>query len=124
MADVSRDRANVPATAHPVSDTIGASQRCAARRGQGPGSSETPDARPGVIPRATYRLQFAKDFGFAQAAELAPYLAELGISHVYASPYLRARAGSTHGYDIVCHTELNPELGTEHYFYRLVAAFR
>jgi (1->4)-alpha-D-glucan 1-alpha-D-glucosylmutase len=83
-------------------------------------STETP--KP--VPRATYRLQFTKDFGFDQAAELAPYLAKLGISHVYASPYLRARPGSTHGYDIVSHTELNPELGTPGAFNRMVAAFR
>jgi Alpha amylase, catalytic domain len=76
------------------------------------------------VPRATYRLQFTKDFGFAQAADLAGYLAELGISHVYASPYLRARPGSTHGYDIVSHTELNPELGTPESFDRMAAAFK
>jgi (1->4)-alpha-D-glucan 1-alpha-D-glucosylmutase len=76
------------------------------------------------IPRATYRLQFNKDFGFDQAAELAPYLSKLGISHIYASPYLRARPGSTHGYDIVSHTELNPELGTSEAFLRMVAAFK
>ncbi len=76
------------------------------------------------IPRATYRLQFNKDFGFDQAAKLAPYLSKLGISHVYASPYLRARPGSTHGYDIVSHTELNPELGTMDAFTRMVEAFK
>jgi len=83
---------------------------------------ETLDAR--IKPRATYRLQFNKDFGFADAAALAPYLAKLGISHVYASPYLRARPGSTHGYDIVSHTELNPEIGTQESFDRMVAAFK
>ena len=54
-----------------------------------------------MVPRATYRLQFHEGFRFADAARLAPYLARLGISHVYASPYLKARPGSTHGYDIV-----------------------
>jgi len=77
-----------------------------------------------AIPRATYRLQFNKDFGFAQAAALAPYLARLGISHVYASPYLRARPGSTHGYDIVSHTELNPELGTPEDYAHMTGAFK
>ncbi|MCU1327309.1 MAG: malto-oligosyltrehalose synthase, partial [Bryobacterales bacterium] len=77
-----------------------------------------------MIPRATYRLQFHKDFGFAQAAEIAPYLAGLGVSHVYASPWLKARAGSTHGYDIVDHHALNPELGSEDDFRRMVSAFR
>ncbi len=62
--------------------------------------------------RATYRLQFHRDFGFAAAAEIVPYLGDLGISHVYASPILLARAGSTHGYDIVDHNRLNPELGS------------
>lgn len=75
------------------------------------------------VPRATYRLQFRKEFGFDDAAELAPYLAALGISHVYASPYLKARPGSTHGYDIVDHNALNPELGTPEAFQRMVAAF-
>jgi (1->4)-alpha-D-glucan 1-alpha-D-glucosylmutase len=76
------------------------------------------------IPRATYRLQFHKGFGFRDAAALAPYLARLGISHVYASPYLKARPGSTHGYDIVDHGQLNPELGDKTAFRDMVAAFR
>ena len=62
---------------------------------------------------ATYRLQFHKDFRFADARALVPYLATLGISHVYCSPILRARAGSTHGYDVADPTVLNPELGTD-----------
>lgn len=74
--------------------------------------------------RATYRLQFHAGFGFRDAAALAPYLASLGISHVYASPYLAARPGSTHGYDIVDHARLNPELGAEAEFRDMVAAFR
>lgn len=76
------------------------------------------------IPRATYRLQLNASFGFADAAALAPYLATLGISHVYCSSYLKARPGSTHGYDIVDHNTLNPELGTEADFQKMVAAFR
>ena len=75
-----------------------------------------------VIPRATYRLQFNKDFGFDRAAAIAPYLARLGISHLYASPWLKARPGSTHGYDIVDHHALNPELGDQAAFHRMVAA--
>jgi (1->4)-alpha-D-glucan 1-alpha-D-glucosylmutase len=62
---------------------------------------------------ATYRLQLTKDFGFAQAAAVAPYLKQLGITHVYVSPFTRARSGSTHGYDVVDHTAFNPELGGE-----------
>jgi (1->4)-alpha-D-glucan 1-alpha-D-glucosylmutase len=65
------------------------------------------------IPLATYRLQFSRNFTFAQAADLVPYLSSLGISHVYASPYLMARPGSTHGYDIIDHSRLNPEVGTD-----------
>ena len=75
-------------------------------------------------PRATYRLQFNASFGFDDAAALAPYLARLGVSHVYASPYLKARPGSTHGYDIVDHGALNPELGDAAAFDRMNAAFR
>ena len=76
------------------------------------------------IPRATYRLQFNKDFGFSQAARLAPYLAKLGVSHLYASPYLKARPDSTHGYDIVDHNALNSELGTEKDFQAMHAALK
>ncbi len=65
-----------------------------------------------MTPRATYRLQFHAGFRFTDATALVPYLASLGVSHVYASPYLKARAGSTHGYDIVDHASLNPEVGT------------
>src|SRR5260370_3622746 len=75
------------------------------------------------IPRGTYRLKFHKGFGFRDAAALAPYLARLGISHVYASPYLKARPGSTHGYDIVDHGQLNAELGDESAFGDMVTAF-
>lgn len=77
-----------------------------------------------MTPRATYRLQLHKDFGFTQAAALAPYLAQLGISHVYCSPYLKARPGSTHSYDIVDHSMLNPELGSDADFAAMSAAFR
>ena len=75
-------------------------------------------------PRATYRLQLTKDFGFAAAARLVPYLAALGVSHLYASPYLKARPGSTHGYDIVDHNALNPELGSEDDFRAMVDALK
>ncbi|TXH37620.1 MAG: malto-oligosyltrehalose synthase [Rhodospirillaceae bacterium] len=64
-----------------------------------------------ATPTATYRLQLNKDMTFAQAAELLPYLRALGISHVYASPYLKARPNSPHGYDITDHNSLNPEIG-------------
>jgi (1->4)-alpha-D-glucan 1-alpha-D-glucosylmutase len=63
-------------------------------------------------PASTYRLQFHAGFTFSDAAALVPYLHDLGISHVYTSPYLRARSGSTHGYDISDPNLLNPELGS------------
>ena len=73
---------------------------------------------------ATARLQFHKGFTLDDGANLVPYLAKLGISHLYASPIFRARAGSTHGYDIVDHTEINPELGGMEALRRMVAALR
>jgi (1->4)-alpha-D-glucan 1-alpha-D-glucosylmutase len=76
------------------------------------------------IPLATYRLQLTKDFGFDDAAALVPYLKELGITHLYTSPFLKARPGSTHGYDIVDHDRLNPELGGDEGFARLSAALK
>ncbi|MXQ10066.1 malto-oligosyltrehalose synthase [Microvirga makkahensis] len=70
-------------------------------------------------PRATYRLQFHKDFTFDDAVKIVPYLARLGISHVYSSPIHMASPGSTHGYDIADHSTINPELGGEEGFRRL-----
>ena len=67
----------------------------------------------GRTPCATYRWQFHKGFGFRDAARHISYLADLGISHCYASPYLKAHAGSNHGYDIVDHAHVNPEVGTK-----------
>ena len=69
---------------------------------------------------ATYRLQFHKGFTFKDATELVPYLAELGISHVYSSPYFKARPGSEHGYDVVDHNAFNPDVGSEADFDALV----
>jgi (1->4)-alpha-D-glucan 1-alpha-D-glucosylmutase len=77
---------------------------------------------PPSIPIATYRLQLTSDFGFNDAAELVPYLKAVGISHLYSSPFLKARAGSTHGYDVVEHNSLNPELGGDEAFQRLCDA--
>ncbi|WP_347986434.1 malto-oligosyltrehalose synthase [Methylomonas sp. AM2-LC] len=68
------------------------------------------------IPLCTYRLQFNSDFTFNQACEIVDYLSALGISHLYASPYLKARPGSRHGYDIIDHNALNPEIGTDQDF--------
>ncbi len=74
--------------------------------------------------RATYRLQFNRDFTFRDAQTLIPYLAALGVSHVYASPITEARPGSTHGYDIINHNCLNPEIGGEANFAAFTEALR
>ncbi|HEY8459725.1 MAG TPA: alpha-amylase family glycosyl hydrolase, partial [Blastocatellia bacterium] len=68
------------------------------------------------IPAATYRLQFNSRFNFKQAACLVDYLHDLGISDCYASPLCAARQGSSHGYDVVDHSKLNPEIGSEEEF--------
>jgi (1->4)-alpha-D-glucan 1-alpha-D-glucosylmutase len=73
---------------------------------------------PSAIPIATYRLQLTANFDFDAAAAVVPYLKALGISHVYASPFTKARKGSTHGYDVVNHTVINPELGGDAGFER------
>jgi (1->4)-alpha-D-glucan 1-alpha-D-glucosylmutase len=80
-------------------------------------STSTPD-RP---LRATYRLQLTPAFGFAAAAALVPYLADLGVSHLYLSPCLQARAGSTHGYDVTDPSALSADLGGEAAFADLAA---
>ncbi len=82
-------------------------------------SSSTAQPR---IPSATYRVQMHKGFTFAQAREIVPYLHALGISDLYTSPFFQASPGSTHGYDIVDHNHLNPEIGTEADFDAMVAA--
>ncbi len=76
------------------------------------------------IPRATYRIQFHSEFKFEAAKNIIAYLSELGVSDLYASPIFKARAGSTHGYDVVDPTELNPELGTSEDFESLVSEIR
>ena len=80
--------------------------------------------REAAIPRATYRIQLNSGFTFKDATAIVPYLAQLGISHVYCSPYFRARAGSTHGYDVVDHNSFNPEIGDRDDFERFVAELR
>lgn len=88
-------------------------------------SSEDDPARPAArIPRATYRLQLNHDFPFSAATRVIAYLARLGISHVYVSPILKARPGSLHGYDVIDHSCLNPELGTREEFDELVRTLR
>ena len=76
------------------------------------------------IPISTYRLQFNRDFRFTDALRLVDYLHELGITDLYASPILKARPGSTHGYDVTDPTRLNPELGTLEEFEELCRALQ
>lgn len=94
------------------------------RGGPSPAGPPATGAVVARIPRATYRLQLHGDFDFAAATALVPYLARLGVSHVYCSPYLRARPGSRHGYDIIDHGSLNPEIGDANDFGRFVAALK
>ena len=75
-------------------------------------------------PLATYRLQFHAGFRFSDALQLVDYFSALGISHLYSSPIFKARAGSTHGYDITDHNKLNPELGTDEEFRALTDALK
>lgn len=74
------------------------------------------------LPRATYRFQFNQHFRLADALALVPYLHELGVSHIYASPLFAAAPHSTHGYDVCDFTQLNPEIGTETDLEKLVNA--
>ncbi|MBA3771931.1 MAG: malto-oligosyltrehalose synthase [Ramlibacter sp.] len=99
----------------------------AERSGPAPVDEAAPALAPlssASVPVATYRVQFHKDCDFDHVAGAVPYLHALGISHLYSSPYLRARPGSTHGYDIVDHNALNPEVGDEAAHRRLCDALR
>lgn len=77
-----------------------------------------------IEPTATYRIQLNSDFDFNAAAEIVPYLARLGISHLYCSPYLQAAPKSTHGYDIVDYHRISDELGGAAGHEKLCAALR
>ncbi|MBV8857291.1 MAG: malto-oligosyltrehalose synthase, partial [Acidobacteria bacterium] len=76
------------------------------------------------IPVSTYRLQFNREFTFGEARALADYFRELGVTDYYSSPVLKARPGSAHGYDIVDHTQVNPESGGEEQLAELLRALR
>src|SRR5688572_577498 len=75
-------------------------------------------------PLSTYRLQFNADFTFDKAAGIVDYLHALGVSHCYASSYLKAVPGSTHGYDVADPTRLNPEVGDEESYRRWIGRLR
>src|SRR5580698_11038331 len=97
--------------------------RRAARRHTAGAAVAAPEPGP-AIPRATYRVQLNGGFTFHDATATVPYLAALGISHVYCSPYFRAHSGSMHGYDVVDHNSFNPEIGERADFERFVAKLR
>jgi (1->4)-alpha-D-glucan 1-alpha-D-glucosylmutase len=97
--------------------------RHAARRRTAGAALAAPEPGP-AIPRATYRVQLNGSFTFHDATAIVPYLAALGISHVYCSPYFRAHSGSMHGYDVVDHNSFNPEIGGRTDFERFVAELR
>src|SRR3954463_11815220 len=99
-----------------------ASWATTSRHGRCSGASDR--KMPPAIPIGTYRLQLSADFDFDAAASVVPYLRALGITHLYASPFMRARKGSTHGYDVTTHAQFNPELGGGAGFERLSAALR
>ncbi len=91
-------------------------------RGSGAASASAGRQRALVIPGATYRLQLSGAFTFRDVQRLVPYLARLGISHCYLSPFLKARPGSSHGYDVIDHRALNPEIGSRDDLDALAAA--
>ena len=76
------------------------------------------------VPNSTYRIQFNAEFTFHDARRIAGYLAELGISDIYSSPILKARKGSSHGYDVVDASQINPELGSDEDFNSLYEELR
>ncbi len=76
------------------------------------------------IPGCTYRLQLNKNFNFRDATALVDYLDALGVTDIYASPFLVARPGSTHGYDVIDHARLNPDIGTDGDLDALAAALK
>jgi (1->4)-alpha-D-glucan 1-alpha-D-glucosylmutase len=82
------------------------------------------ETQPVYTPSATYRLQFNKSFTFQDAAALVDYLDELGITDIYASPFLMARPGSLHGYDVTDQSRLNPEIGDQDSFLKLSETLR
>jgi (1->4)-alpha-D-glucan 1-alpha-D-glucosylmutase len=96
-----------------VSETMHGKASSVAREARAPARNAVTDT-----PVSTYRLQFGAKFRLADAIALVPYLANLGITHVYASPLLKARPGSEHGYDITDFNALNPEIGNWDEFVR------
>ncbi len=88
-------------------------------------NADVPEPGPGPrVPGATYRLQLGPHMTLRRVAELVPYLDALGVTDLYVSPMLAARPGSTHGYDVVDHSRINPEIGDEEALADLAAGLR
>ncbi len=123
-------RRKLPATLEELAEDprlVGVVERLRRLRHDGRVPVAQPDSgrrRPPEVPVATYRLQLGDRLGFADVEALLPYLDRLGISHVYLSPCLKSRSGSSHGYDIIDHTAFDPTIGTAEEYDRLVAALR
>ncbi|WP_313070298.1 malto-oligosyltrehalose synthase [Melaminivora sp.] len=98
---------------HPTFAAVTGAMRRERARPAAPAVQALPPLETADIPRATYRVQFHAGNTFAQVAAALPYLDALGVSHLYSSPYLKAAPGSTHGYDVVDPSALNPEVGSE-----------
>jgi (1->4)-alpha-D-glucan 1-alpha-D-glucosylmutase len=64
-----------------------------------------------MVPRATYRLQFSPEFTFRHTIDIIDYLNDLGVSDIYASPILKSRSGSTHGYDVIDPAQIDEQIG-------------
>ena len=136
LRDSGRDGAGWGWGPHPGEEAgVGAPAGLKGRDGAGWGWGPHPGEEAGVgapaglkgresppPPLSTYRLQLSPGFGFDEAAEVAPYLADLGVSHVYLSPCLQASPGSRHGYDVVDHHQVSTDLGGEEGYARLCAA--
>src|SRR5262249_61512952 len=117
-----------PATCLPPGQARGSAQgsspvRARRRRGLVTARRGQPSAVPVPLPQSTYRLQLQPGFGFADAAQIAGYLASLGVTHAYLSPILQAMPGSAHGYDVVDHSRLSARLGGEGGVRDMVASF-
>ncbi|RZK67309.1 MAG: 4-alpha-glucanotransferase, partial [Pedobacter sp.] len=77
-----------------------------------------------TVPISTYRIQFHKGFTFKDFNKILPYLHKLGVDTIYASPIFKAIPGSTHGYDVTCPLEINPEIGTEEELFAIAAELK
>src|SRR5215475_10319325 len=117
-------RARQPPAAEPAAVPHGTHRNRVAGKCQEGGASHRGNVAAGRVPVSTYRLQLTPDFGFAEASEVAEYLACLGVTHVYLSPVLEAVPGSRHGYDVTDHSRIRTELGGEDGFRAMASRFR